>query len=341
MSDAHSVNIKVFLTLIIVMSIVIFPRFDRLDRFGIDAYTTNGKPAAQALADAGAYINHVRYFRGEVDETMLRAPWAYRPLPTFLASLLPLNAMTSINVVNFIFLSLGLFFLLKTLGFMRLNPKIITLGGFAYVISFPVFFYGAVGYIDPVLVGMLGIGQYLTLNNQNKSFFALLILGALVKDPYIIILPAWLVYQYGNPEHSLLKVIAISVIAMLVFVSLIYFVRQVTPVDSGFFWHPNQEYLDFNLYRKNAWITSLITLVPIGVFAFWFCLRENFSLIEERALASLTVGFCGAIAVLIYSFFSVYVDGRYIWIAYPFMIPLACKYLDDGLKKRFPSMVNN
>jgi hypothetical protein len=330
MTSPKQGNLKVFACLIVVMCVLLFPRFDRLDRFGIDAFTTKGKPATQALADASKYIGHVKYFRGELGKEALRAPWAYRPLPTYLASFLPLKAMTAINIVNFIFLSLGLWFLLKTLRSLEFDNSITTLGGIAYVVSFPVFFYGSIGYIDPVLVGMLGIGQYLILSQQNKLFFTLLMLGALVKDPYIIILPAWFLYQIIAHQGGFVKSAAISILAMVCFVFIIYVVRQITPVDSSFFWHPTQEYLDFNLYRPNAWITSLITLLPVGSLAIWFCIKRNISLLREPALASLAVGFLGALAVLIYSFFSVYVDGRYIWIAYPFMIPLACKLFSDA-----------
>lgn len=330
MTNPKEIDLRMYVCLIVVMGVVLFTRFDRLDRFGVDAFTTKGEPASQALADAGKYINHVKYFRGEVDAGALRAPWAYRPLPTFLASALPFKAITAINVLNFIFLALGLLFLLKTLAVIGLDKRFITFGGLAYVLSFPVFFYGSIGYIDPVLVGMLGIGQYFILTRQNTLFFAMLLLGSLVKDPYIIILPAWFIYQIISQKGVILRMGAISVFAMIVFVSIIYLVRQVTPVDAGFFWHPTQEYLNFNLYRPNAWITSVLTLVPFGSFAIWFCLKENVSLLREPALASLAIGFLGALAVLIYSFFSVYVDGRYIWIAYPFMIPLAFKLIADS-----------
>ena len=327
---------KLFLVLTTIMMIVLFPRFDRIDRFGIDQFTTKGLPAAAALADARKYINHVRYFRGEVDDAVLRAPWAYRPLPTYLASLLPLKPMTGINAVNFIFLCIGLFFLLKTLALIGLSSIATKLGGLGYVLSFPVFFYGAIGYIDPVLVGMLSVGQYLILTQRNVLFFMLLGLGAFVKDPYIIILPAWAAYQYSlsrTPWIRVLSIVAVSALALVLFVFTIYLIRIVTPVDSGFFWSPQQAYLDFNLYRKNAWITWLATFGPMGFMACWYCINKNTTLLKSPTSLSLAVGLAGAVAVLIYSYFSVYVDGRYIWIAYPFMIPLACQYWDERVLK--------
>ena len=172
------------------------------------------------------------------------------------------------------------------------------------------------------------MGQYFILASKNVLFFCLLGLGAFVKDPYIIILPAWAAYQIKSLNVGWTRVIATSLCAFVVFFAIIYIVRKVTPVDSSFFWSPQQRYLDFNLSRKNSWITWIITFGPMGFAATWFCIKSNKTVFETPILFSFTVGLAGAIAVLIYSYFSVYVDGRYIWIAYPFAIPLACWYFD-------------
>ena len=327
-TESKKINVKLFFVLVATMLVVIYPRFDRQDRFGIDQFTSKGQPSAIALADAGKYINHVKFFRGEVGSESLRAPWAYRPLPTFLASFVPLKPITAINVINFIFLFLGLLFLLKSLAILGISATTTALGGFAYVVSFPVFFYGAIGYIDPVLVGMLSIGHYLVLSKKHLLFFSLLFLGAFVKDPYIIILPAWAAYQYSLAKSSWFRIALVTISAMLIFILTIYVIRAVSPVSDDFFWVPSKTLLEFNLFRVNAWLTWLLTFGPMGFIAVWFSVKENFALIENPALISLAVGLAGALAVLAYSFFSVYLDGRYIWIAYPFMIPLACQYLD-------------
>ena len=322
-------NLRLFVILIMVMAVILFPRFDRLDRFGIDQYTTSGKAATKVLADAEKYIAYVLYFRGEVGQEALKSPWAYRPLPTFLASLLPLKPMTAINLVNFIFLSLGLFYLMKTLALIGVAPAAIKLGGAMYVVSFPVFFYGSIGYIDPILVGMLCISQYLILKGRNILFFIFLILGAFVKEPYIIVLPAWLAYQYALPKRKYLPPFLIAGFAFIAFLTTLYLIRTITPVDPNYFWIPKKTYIDFNLYRANSWITTMITLMPIGLIASWYCLKKNTLLFRQADTLSFAVGFVGSVAVLMYSFFTVYVDGRYIWIAYPFMIPLACMYYSE------------
>lgn len=325
----NQVDLKFFFALIVLLILLLIPRFDRLDRFGIDRFTTEGKAAAVHLADAGKYMAHVRYFRGEVDSEALTAPWAYRPLPVLLASLIPTKPMTAINLVNFAFLTLGLLFLLKTLSHIGVSGQTARLGGLAYVVSFPVFFYGSIGYIDPVLVGMMGIGLHFLITRQHVPFFVLLWLGAFVKDPYIIMLPAWAVYQLSQARSNWLKTILVSACAFLIFVGTIYLIRQITPVSANFFWTPKKEYFDFNFYRLKAWITWLITFGPVGFLACWYCLKKNISLFNSPSDMACMTGLLASITIIIYSFFSVYVDGRYIWTAYPFMIPLACRYWDQ------------
>lgn len=58
---------RIFLLLSILLIVVMFPRFDRADRFGIDAFTTGGERATVHRADSAHYENNVLYFRGEVD----------------------------------------------------------------------------------------------------------------------------------------------------------------------------------------------------------------------------------------------------------------------------------
>ena len=328
MGDAH-IDGRLFILLVCILMILIYPRFNREDRFGIDAYTTQGKPATEMLADAGKYINHVRYFRGEANAEVLREPWAYRPLPIYLASLLPFNPMTSINVVNVLFLIVGLYFLLKTISLMGLTQTSMCFAGFMFTVSFPVFFYTSVAYIDPVLIGFLCVGLYLIVAKRQLLFFLMLFLGAMVKDPYIIILPAWTIYQICLTPNKFVKAIVSSLLALLLFISLLYLIRLLTPVDESFFWVASLNGLEFNLSRPRAWIAWMLTFGPAGILATYFLFKENIRILKSPEIACCSVGMLGSFAVFGYSFFSVHLDGRYIWIAYPFMIPLACLLLEN------------
>ena len=65
------------------------------------------------------------------------------------------------------------------------------------------------------------------------------------------------------------------------------------------------------------------------MLALAYVLKENFGLFRKPLDLTLAIGFAGAISVMIYSMFTVYVDGRYFWIAYPFMIPLGCRLIES------------
>ncbi len=322
--------------LFFIVSIVLIglPRFDRQDLFGVDRYTTEGKPASIAKGDARHYENHILYFRGEVYEEKLKEPWVYRPLPTYIASFLPFKAMTSLNILNYMALVAGLIFLLKIFSMLNLSFISSMAGAFFYTFSFPVFYYGTIGYMDPFLVGSLTIALYLILAQRNVLFFILFILGALIKETFIIILPVWVIYQALIQKRSLIIVCAAAGVLGLCFLGVMILVRMLTPVDSGFLWVPKSEMVLFNLFRFRSWFSFLLTLGPAGIIAFYYLIRINKNLIKTPISIVFTTGFLAGFSVFVYSMLSAYADGRYFWIAYPFMLPLACIYIEKYILKR-------
>lgn len=322
---------RAFILLVVSLVIVISPRFDRLDRFGLDAYSTGGKPAAVVKADAQHYENHVLYFRGQATFEDLRKPWAYRPISPLVASFLPFDALTSINVLNLLVLFVGLLCLLKLFGILGFSAATSTIGGLFYTCSFPVFYYGAIGYIDPVLVGMMSVSTYLIFAGKDKFFFVSFLVGALIKETYIVILPVWCVYQLLLTEHSLFRTGVLSLILLVGFVAIVAAVRVFTPVGADYFWFPNSELINFNFFRLRSWGSFVLTFGVAGVLAVYY-LTQSFSRLRDQPYSLvLLMGFLGNFAVFCYSMLSAYADGRYFWTAYPFMIPLACMQIDAWL----------
>ncbi|HAU67958.1 MAG TPA: hypothetical protein DCW52_06110 [Gammaproteobacteria bacterium] len=318
-----------WIILLAVLIALLIPRFDRADRFGLDQFTTKGNPAIEHLADAKKYIDQIRYFRGEGGVELLKAPWVYRPIPALLATPIPLEPMTALNVVNFFALCIGLFYLVRVLQKLNLSNTTVFIGGLSFVASFPVFFYGSIGYVEPVLIAWLSVGLYAIFYQKHLLYFALLLTGAFVKDPFIISLPVWLFYQLFVAQKSWIKSIAIFVIAFAAFVGSLAVAREVSNAATDFYWLPSERTLEFNVYRLRSWFSWALTLGPIGMLALAYVLKENFGLFRKPLDLTLAIGFAGAISVMIYSMFTVYVDGRYFWIAYPFMIPLGCRLIES------------
>ena len=146
--------------------------------------------------DVEQYILYTDYFRGEKNSTVLESPFAYRPLVPFLASFLPYKAFTSINLVNLIFLILTLFPLIGLLRHLNFKGNYLLFGCSLFVFSFPVFYYGTSGYIDATLIAFLMSGTYFILKEKILLFMASFILGLLVKETTIILIPVFAVYLF-------------------------------------------------------------------------------------------------------------------------------------------------
>ncbi len=322
--------------LFLVVSIILIglPRFNMQDLFGLDKYTNDGKPASIAKNDSRHYKNHILYFRGEVNETKLKEPWVYRPLPTYIASFLPFKAMTSLNILNYIAMITGLIFLLKICFVLKLSSISSFIGGLFYTFSFPVFYYGTIGYIDPILVSSLIVSLYLILTQKNILFFISVILGALIKETFIIILPVWAIHQVLIQKRSIFVVCVILGFLMLCFIGVITLVRILTPVDSGFLWVPKSKMVLFNLFRTRSWFSFLLTLGPAGIIAIYYLIKINKNIIDIPICIVFATGFLAGFSVFVYSMLSAYADGRYFWIAYPFMLPLACIYIEKYILKK-------
>ena len=124
-------------------------RFDQRDVGVISELTGTGVNGN--LGDAAAYIQYVEALRGDV-ESLPSAPFRYRPLTPLLAAPLPLGAMTAINVVNVIalaFAALGIWLTLHRLG---CSDRHSSLGAGLFIVSFPTFYYGTIGYVDPLAI---------------------------------------------------------------------------------------------------------------------------------------------------------------------------------------------
>ena len=134
----------------ISLILVCLPRFNRVD-IGIDHLKTAGIQAKKKLVDVRQYINYTNFFKGQSEKFQVKAPFSYRPLLPFVASKLPFNAMTSINIINIVSLLFAMLILFRILNLYDIDFKYCLLGCSLFVFSFPTFYYGAVGMTEPLL----------------------------------------------------------------------------------------------------------------------------------------------------------------------------------------------
>ena len=278
--------------------------------------------------DIEQYISYTEFFRGEMDEnTQLEGPFVYRPLTPLLASFLPFDALTSINLVNLIVLLLTLIPLVKTLQLLKFKSNYVFIGGILFVYSFPLFYYGTSGYIDSVLIGFIMTAVYLMLSNKIILFFVVFALGVGVKETIVILVPVFAIYLFFQSNFSLKKNISILLLLILVYSVCTILVRNITPESETYIWFPYLEVILDNLVRPKTYLSILLTFGIPGIGALLYinvALRKQSFISQQPALVT---GLIVSMLISFFSLFAAYADGRHIWTSYPFTIPLAVAYI--------------
>jgi hypothetical protein len=311
----------------ILLTIICLPRFDQNNFWIVKKIVGNKGHLGEYNPDVAAYIDMVKYFRSEItlENSEILKPFSYRIVPTFLASLLPYKALTSLNVVNMIFNYLSLFYLFKIFKKLKININSQFISTGLFIFSFPMFYYGSSGVIDPVLISFLTIGIYLILNDKYRSIVVLTYISAMVKETAIILIP----FYYFYNKSKKLNFIKTSVLFFAFITSTFFYAREVIQLPDVHNFTPSWDFVKDNLYRPRAYITyvlSYIYLLPLVYLGIRKIEKSNLKL-------SLIVGLILGNGIYAYSFIAAYPDGRLIWPAYPFTIVLIGLYLNKFYSK--------
>jgi hypothetical protein len=282
--------------------------------------------------DVEQYEKYVEYFRGNknlADE--LEGPFSYRPLVPLLASLLPFEPLTSVNLVNYFFLTLGLIYLIKLLLKLGFNEKEIIIGNLIFIISFPLFYYATSGYIDASLIGIMLISNYYLMTNRYFLFILSFTIGIFIKETVIVLLPVSTVYYLLN-EKTKIKFVKISIPIILYFI-VVGVIRNFAPQKEIYVWKPSYEILTYNLLRIKTYITFILTLGIPGLLSFYLVLTENRKNVPKEILYPLFTGILFSFLLWVYSLFAAYSDGRQLWMSYVFAVPLSTYLLTQWSKR--------
>jgi hypothetical protein len=299
------------------------PRFDRRDA-GFQSLTT------ATLGDSDEYVGMVQYFRGEKPAADLHTPYTYRPLVPLLAAALPLEAITAIDVIDLLFLLAGLWILYRLLERLRVDPAARWIGCGLFVVSFPTFYYGTIGNIDPVLICLLAAGVFCILDNRWIVFAAVLVAGAFVKETIVLLIPMLAAYTFFGKKLRSRHGLYLLFITVL-FIGAYLAARAVIPTGSSYVWMPSGETFLANASRVRSWISLILTFgIPgvLSLFVFRYRATDWFQTrLPETAM--MIAGLFFSLLLFGYSMFSAYADGRFIWTSYPSTIPLAAIVLTE------------
>ena len=327
----HKKILFAFIILQFLLILILSVRFDRID-IGPVKEIASSNMEGKIFNDSQMYVKYVDYFRKSVVVQELSVPYVYRPAIPFLASFLPFRPMTSINLINVFLLSIGLWMLCVFLHTLRFGSNAIIVGGAMYVISFPIFYYGSVGYVDASIIAFFILGITAIYNQKWFYFACILFTGALVKESIIILLPVALAYLIFSRQKWKWKFL-LFVIAFLL-PSII--VRIIFSELGTHAWIPSTELLIDNL-RLRAVLSNVLTLgIPgfISMFVFKYS-KDILRIRGKEFYYPLLTGCVFCLLFIGYSFVSAYADGRPMWTSYIFTIPLSLTVLERSKFKLF------
>jgi hypothetical protein len=308
-----------------VVVLVALPRFDMNDT-GIAVATldeivrdSSGAAIMASSPDVRQYTSMVQRFRGETPLQTPEAPFAYRVAIPYLASFVPAPVLTALDLVNLAVLVICVLLmdmLLLHQGMAR-HERLIGMAMFA--VSFPVFYYGATGRIDSG-----GLALTLLICAAHAAGKPLLLWGAIFFAPFakettvVAIVLCISMELLERRERAVWK----SIFMIAVFAAGSVAIRMLVHSPTSHPWVPSIKDTISNLERPRAYISSILAFGVPGVLAVLYCVRVQFKdwsvFVQASALSVLA---CAGIWV--FSFASAYTDGRFVWIAYPFLIPLA------------------
>jgi len=320
--------------LIVALAAVAYPRFDRQD-IGIISKYTGKIEGEQSLGDAAYYISYVKYFRGDGLIENVQLPFRYRPLIPYLASLLPVDsAMTSINIINLaaLYLTIAiLFVMLKRLDF---EFGYAIAGCFLYAVSFPVFYMSTTGYLEASAMVFLVAGTCL-IYRKNWIATALVIAGGVfVKETVAILVPVGFVYLWACKTRWR-NIIGVTILLGASFVIPTAVIRSVFRDAGDFYWIPNIPTLLFNLRLRALASLGLTFGIPGILTLLFLILYRRYSIrVEPNFLLPSLAGLACTLLLVFYSMLTAYTDGRFIWPAAVFTIPIALWFVKLSIRDR-------
>jgi 4-amino-4-deoxy-L-arabinose transferase-like glycosyltransferase len=326
-----SIRVETVWLLLLMASLLLvsLPRFSRND-WGPLGRLTGQDSTVGASNDSDKYITYVHYFRGDAGFGDLVVPFAYRPVVPWLAAWLPFEAMTSINIINFLSLLTTAILLYRLSCSIGFSLRYAILASFMFVVSFPTFYYGTIGMVDPVLILFLTMGLYFSLKRQWAQLLLTVTLGCLVKETMIVLIPVSVTCLILNREPWKLK----SALLLVAYLGPLLATRLIFRGLVG----TNYLQISFESFLSNLRLRALLSVtltfgIP-GLLSLFFLFRRwvVFDGAYEPAPLSILIplaeGLLLSVILCLYSMFSAHTDGRFIWTSYPFSIPLALWFLE-------------
>ncbi len=213
-------------------------------------------------------------------------------------------------------------FVWRTLRLFEPSPAWQLAGTLGFVWSFPFYYYGTTGLVDPPALCLVAAGLFFVLTERWWAFVAVGLLGGLAKESVVLLAPValaqcapravsrpgrsrrWRSSRWRSPRPRRLG-------------------RALSPARGDYaFWMGLM--LWENLARGRVYLAFALSFGLQGVFALAAvpALRPD-AAVERRRYLPLVVGALGSLALFGYAVVAARPDGRFVWLGHPFLTPLA------------------
>lgn len=301
---------KILVTALFFMAMVL-PRFNG-----------NQLLVKQEPYDLKYFKAYVEYFRDQPLTAPLRPATNWRFLVPYLASNMPFDAVTSINLINCFFLVLALAVFYKTLKLMKIEHNKIWYSLWLFILSFPMFYYSTIGYVDASLFFFIALSIYFTIISKPGLFLLSILMGLCVKETIAMAIPFYLFYHLKTERK---KAIYTSIITLISFMILYYLIKKTAPVSvegsENNFWKFDLTNMKNNFFRINTWLSFILTFGLLGLLVLLEVRKLSiYKMFSNQLILSSIACIGSAFFFYTLSYLSTVADGRIIWLTYFYLI---------------------
>jgi hypothetical protein len=308
---------KYYIYIFLVLACVLFLRFNRQDLLIKNYVGIIG-------GDHHQYYALVDFFRGQTPFWYADAPFNKRLLVPMIASVLPFERGFAVNLTNALLLYIGFAAVFYALTKAGISHRSVYISILLHIITFPVFYYSVIGFIDASLVGWMMLLIALILREKYTSFAILLAVGVFLKESIIIILVCGVIYFLltKNYKFAVITIILYS-IAYLGHLHIMKLLNYGIPYNYS--WVLDLSTLRSNLARPRTYFSFALSMYPSILVYFWsislFIKKFYKNEFKQIAIFCL-VGITLTLILYAYSLFVAYSDGRFLYPAIAFSVVL-------------------
>ncbi len=286
--------------------------------------------ASQSLGDAEFYLEFMDFFKGRLEKSDLLEPFSFRPLLPLLAAQLPFDNMTSINVLNLLLMIGTFLFLSLIFKQLSITPHLQLIGLGLFTISFPVYYYATIGYVDTIVVFSSAVIYYLLVSGKTiwiPLVFAISLFG---KETIVVVIAV--VFAEQLVQKKVRAAFIFLLINSMIFIAVNLAIRGY--FSSHFFWAISLKEFFHNCLRIHAWVSLVLSFgIPgfLGLYiAVKITLKRDYS--QLKKIFPALIGIFGNWTIVFYSMAVAWTDGRFIWPTVIYSIPLTMSYFNTSPK---------